>query len=631
MLITLAGHVDHGKSAIVKALTGVDTDRLEEEKQRGLTIDLGFAYSEVNGYRIGFVDVPGHHKFIHNMIAGVAKMQHALVVIAADDGIMPQTREHINILELLGLQRGTVALNKVDRVDPSALSAIKQQVQEFLQPTFLKNANIIEVSVLNKVGLNELLQAMIEVESTAKRLLSKRSTRLNVDRSFSPTGEGTVVTGTLLDGSMSVGDILVVPRSATRVRVKKLVVNGRPKNTAIAGDRCGVQLAGVKTSQIRRGDWLRDPECSLTSKNFTLQLRMLNDCSRQIQSWTSIHLYHGSSHTEGKILPLQPPLTASSSGLVDVSCESALCVALGDRVILRDRSQSQTLGGGVVVSTVAPTTRRRLSSRLENLALLSEAVANDDIQSSIKIACSNHCVKVEELRRSWNCKDKAFSRYFEHQHFVILNDRVLAQQKLHEIYEKIESFLKKFHRQQPTLIGASINAIWNAISEDTETIRFTLEHAVATGNLKVHTGNYSLRLHRATAPMYNRSLFKQIEPLIDSRQPATVGDIARELRIPVRNLEAEMQRFVAAKLLVKVSPKRFYTPTQLQDTAKLVEILSQSGPFSVRDFSNASKIGRMAGIEVLEYFDRIRFTRRDDNVREVIGSYATVNQTSTKS
>jgi len=621
VLITLAGHVDHGKSAIVKALTGTDPDRLEEEQRRGLTIDLGFAYTDFNGVRLGFVDVPGHHKFIHNMIAGVAKKQHALVVIAADDGIMPQTKEHVNILELLDLQRGTVALSKVDRVENNDLNKVKIQVQQFIKNTFLSKAKIVEVSIPEQRGLDQLVKTIVNVEQHAEVQTSKRSIRLAIDRAFSPKGEGTVVTGMLIDGYLSVGDVLVIPRSGKQVRVKKLVANGVEAHNAKVGDRCGLQLTGEKATNIFRGDWLRDPECNFTSKQFTVQFRVLNDFPRTIQHWTPVHLYHGTFHSEGRILPLQHSLTAGDLGLVDVQCHSSLSVAVGDRVILRDRDQSRTVGGGQIVSVIAPSTRRRLTTRLENLSKLTEYVSQENVKGAIESVCRENCVKIRELGQSWNLNASDFTTHLDQQNVAILNERLLSQDKLRNVQSQIYQFLKNFHQQQPTSIGASTNEIWRAMSNDIETVRFVLEHSVLNGRFSVNSGKYSLSTHTATAPNYNQSLYQQVLCYVDVVQPLTIGDIARELRIPTKSLELEMQRLVAAKLLIKVSPKRYYTPQRLKDIAIVVEELATHRPFTVQEFRDASKMGRMAGIEVLEYFDQIRFTRRDEDVRRIIGTF----------
>lgn len=621
MLVTLAGHVDHGKSAIVKALTGTDPDRLADEQRRGLTIDLGFAYADFQGVRLGFVDVPGHHKFIHNMIAGVARRQHALVVIAADDGIMPQTKEHVNILELLGLRRGTVALSKVDKVGKDDLHKVKNQVQQFIKNTFLQGAKIVEVSIPEQKGLDQLVKTIINVERLASIQTLERSIRLAIDRAFSPRGEGTVVTGMLSDGHLSVGDVLVIPRSGKQVRIKNLVTNGVDAHSAKAGDRCGLQLTGEKATNIFRGDWLRDPECNLTANQFTIQLRVLNDFPRTLRHWTSVHLHHGTSHSEGRILPLQPSLTAGNLGLVDVHCQTPLSLVLGDRVIVRDRDQSRTVGGGQVISVTEPRTRRRLTSRLKELTELTELVSQENIQRAIESVCRNKCVTIRELRQAWNLNANDFKTHLDQQNVAILNERLLSRGKLHEVQGQIYQFLKNFHQQHPTSIGASINEIWQAMSDDIETVRFVVEHSVLKRRLGVNSGRYSLTTHTTVAPNYNRSLYQQVLRYVEVVQPLTIGDIAREIRVPPKNLEVEMQKFVIANLLIKVSPKRYYTPKRLKELAILVEELASPGPFSVREFKEASKMGRMAGIEVLEYFDRIRFTHREEGVRRIIGTF----------
>lgn len=621
MLVTLAGHVDHGKSAIVKALTGTDPDRLADEQRRGLTIDLGFAYADFQGVRLGFVDVPGHHKFIHNMIAGVARRQHALVVIAADDGIMPQTKEHVNILELLGLRRGTVALSKVDKVGKDDLHIVKNQVQQFIKNTFLQGAKIVEVSIPEQKGLDQLVKTIINVERLASIQTLERSIRLAIDRAFSPRGEGTVVTGMLSDGHLSVGDVLVIPRSGKQVRIKNLVTNGVDAHSAKAGDRCGLQLTGEKATNIFRGDWLRDPECNLTANQFTIQLRVLNDFPRTLRHWTSVHLHHGTSHSEGRILPLQPSLTAGNLGLVDVQCQSPLSLVLGDRVIVRDRDQSRTIGGGQVISVTEPRTRRRLTSRLKDLTELTELVSQENVQRAIESVCRDKCVTIRELRQAWNLNANDFKTHLDQQNVAILNERLLSRRKLHDVQSQIYQFLKNFHQQHPTSIGASINEIWQAISDDIETVRFVVEHSVLKRRLGVNSGRYSLTTHTTATPNYNRSLYQQVLRYVETVQPLTIGDIAREIRVPPKNLEVEMQKFVIANLLIKVSPKRYYTPKRLKELAILVEELASPGPFSVREFKEASKMGRMAGIEVLEYFDRIRFTHREEGVRRIIGTF----------
>jgi len=306
MIITLAGHVDHGKTTIVKAVTGIDTDRLAEEQARGLTIDLGFAYTDLDGHRIGFVDVPGHHSFIHNMIAGVARMQHALLTVAADDGIMPQTEEHLQILQLLGLDSGTVVLNKVDNADENQLQTVENQLRDCLKPTFLHAASIIKVSAKTGVGISTLQESLADAASRVERVPSSRAFRLPIDRVFSRQGLGTIVTGTVYDGEVNVADDVYLSAIQKNVRVRRLVANGLPSQIARAGDRCGLQIAGVNASEISRGDWLRARDTIATTDTMTLQFELAEGFSREIKNWCHVHVYHGTAHRLGKPMVYRP-------------------------------------------------------------------------------------------------------------------------------------------------------------------------------------------------------------------------------------------------------------------------------------------------------------------------------------
>ncbi|MEE3182313.1 MAG: selenocysteine-specific translation elongation factor, partial [Pseudomonadota bacterium] len=284
MIVTLAGHVDHGKTSIVRALTGTDTDRLAEEKERGLTIDLGFAYSDLGGHRIGFVDVPGHHRFIHNMVAGVASMQHALLVIAADDGVMPQTREHLQILSLLGLKRGTIALSKIDRVSELDVNNRRDEINAFVEGSFLETANIIAVSSEDGQGIDILRDALATAaaEHSSKHQLP-REFRLAVDRSFSTRGVGTVVTGTVVEGQCAVDDQLVLGADATPVRVRSLHVQNQPAPHAVFGDLTAMNLVGVEAEKVQRGDWITKSVVHLPTSNVTVQLSVLRDFPRTVR------------------------------------------------------------------------------------------------------------------------------------------------------------------------------------------------------------------------------------------------------------------------------------------------------------------------------------------------------------
>ena len=621
MIITLAGHVDHGKTAIVKALTGVDTDRLEEEQTRGLTIDLGFAYTDINSHRIGFVDVPGHHNFIHNMIAGVARMQHALLIVAADDGVMPQTEEHLQILQLLGVESGTVVLNKVDKVDRSRLEQVKLQLRSFLQHTFLRSATIVETSAKTGDGINTLRESLAIRVSQRKKNCGSRAFRLAIDRVFSKQGLGTVVTGTVYDGEIRVGDDVYLSSVHKHVRVRRIVANGLPAQIAYTGDRCGAQIAGVSSTEISRGDWLRDTHTVATTDTFTVRFELVDGFPRNIKNWSRVHVYHGTSHRLGKLFVLEGTLRQGINGIVDICVTEPLHVAVGDLIIVRDQSLERTMGGGIVIATTAPMTRRRLPSRIQRLRDLISVVTSNSPGHALIQSSTTKCVNGEDFRLQWNLTDDQFNSCVDRNYIQPVNNRFLAKSTLETVLKQLTTMLDEYHAANKTEFGLTVEQLAKKISQDTETVRFALTYGQNTAKYHAKAGQYAIASRSNVTVSYNRDLYKNLHPLIDKQQPFPVGDIARELKIPLRILENEIKRMLKAKLFVQVSDKRYFTEKRLNELADIALALNKSGPFTVKQFRDQCGMGRMVCIDVLEYFDRVRFTQREADTRQVLGKF----------
>ena len=354
MIVTLAGHVDHGKTSLVKALTGIETDVLREERQRGLTIDLGFAYLDDDGTPLGFVDVPGHHRFIHNMVAGVASRQFALLAVAADDGPMPQSREHLQILNLIGLSQGVVALTKCDRASPERIQAAEQEVRALTAGTFLEKADIHRTSARDGLGIDHLRQALRMAHRNERRTALEREFRLAVDRAFSLRGTGLVATGTVHDGqAFRNGELFVFP-GGDKARVRGLRVQGRDSDQAAAGDRAALNLAGIELPRIRRGCWLTETPCP-ERRSFAIELQVLADFPRPVKHWLPVHVYQATAHATARLALLQPgALPPGQRADAELICDQPLCARHGDRLVLRDQSLERTLGGGRVLTDTPP-------------------------------------------------------------------------------------------------------------------------------------------------------------------------------------------------------------------------------------------------------------------------------------
>ena len=625
MIVTLAGHVDHGKTSIVKALTGVDTDRLAEEKRRGLTIDLGFAYADLGGRRVGFVDVPGHHRFVHNMVAGVAGRQYALLVVAADDGVMPQSQEHLQILRLLGLTSGIVALNKIDRAGEERAHAAREEIGHLVAGSFLADARVIPISCATGRGVDELRQALAQA---AKETATKDSAgsaeapfRLAVDRAFPVRGSGIVATGTVVAGTAHVGDQLVLASNAKALRVRGLRVQDRTAIAATTGDRAAVNLAGARHGDVGRGDWLLEPTMREPATRFALRLQVLDDFPRKLRHNAPVHVHHATSHSHGRVLLIDGAgLEPGDEALVDVLCETPLHVKVGDRLVLRDHARERTLGGGQVYD-LAPTTRRRSPQRRARLA----AIAPHDTGATLAALAHTAPVPAAAFARHWNLHPEHMAKLAQGHGLALLNDRWLHPSWLAGATTLVRDALAAHHRAQPDSDGLTAQQVTRTTTglNGDETV-LALQAATDAGTLRFVQGRYRLAAHRAAVPAEAQRAFDRVRKLLDNHQPPSVGDLAKRLKRPFAELEAMLRPLPGHGFLVRVSDNRYFLPERLRELAALATDLAADGPFTVRQFRDASGIGRNIVIDVLEHFDSIGFTRRQGDTRWVVGDMSLV-------
>ena len=366
MLIGTAGHIDHGKTALIKALTGVDADRLKEEKARGITIDLGYAFAPLpNGEVLGFIDVPGHERFVHNMLAGATGIDFVLLVIAADDGPMPQTREHLEIVDLLGISHGAVALAKIDRVEAARVAEVQAEIEQLLAGTMLAGSPVFPVSSINGDGI-EALRAHLESTAAIRQSHADDGNfRLAVDRCFTLTGSGTVVTGTVFAGGVQVGDKLLVSPSGKEVRVRSIHAQNRAAESGQAGQRCALNLVGVEKKDIARGDWVLAPAVHAPIQRLDVRIKLPATARRALRHWTPVHLHVGAADVLGRVSLLEgTTVEPGAQALAQLVLDQPVGSLRADRFILRDQSAQYTLAGGVVLDPFAPARKVRTPARL---------------------------------------------------------------------------------------------------------------------------------------------------------------------------------------------------------------------------------------------------------------------------
>lgn len=374
MIVGTAGHIDHGKTSLLRALTGIEGDRRPAERQRGITIDLGYLYADLgDGSPTGFIDVPGHERFVHNMLAGASGIDCVLLVVAADDGLMPQTREHLAIVELLGIRRALVALTKIDRVEPQRVQQVRTQVEHLLASGPLARSPIFPLSSSTGEGVEALREALGGLAGEVRERSREGYFRLAVDRAFSVAGSGIVVTGTAFSGQVAVGDELLLGNAGRPVRVRGLHAQNRPAQQAWAGQRVALNIAGERLAleQIQRGDWLLQAALHAPTTRVDIDFRLLPDELRDFTHWTPVHLHLGTQDVTGRLALLEgEQLEPGHRAFAQLVLNAPIQALHGDRLVLRDQSAQRTLGGGRVLDGAAPARNRRTPARLAQLQAL---------------------------------------------------------------------------------------------------------------------------------------------------------------------------------------------------------------------------------------------------------------------
>lgn len=612
MIVTLAGHVDHGKTSLVEALTGTNTDRLAEERRRGLTIDLGFAYLDAGDTTVGFVDVPGHHRFIHNMVAGVAALQHALLVVAADDGPMPQTAEHLDILRLLGVSAGTVALTKLDRADPARLAAARAAIDRLTAGTFLAGAPVIETSTVTGQNVDTLRDRLLGAVRSDRAPADGRPFRLAIDRAFTLKGAGLVVTGTVHAGRVSVDDEVHLFPAGRAARVRDLRVQNRTARSASAGDRAALNLAGIDAGLPARGAWLTAaPDAG--HDRVVMDLEVLADHPRPVRHWTPVHVYHATTHATGRLALLAGSRVAPGErARAELVLDAPLLARRGDRLIVRDHALERTLGGGVVIDNRGLPGRRRASDRLAAI----DAVAAPDPEAALEATLALDGVDLDAFRRLWDLTPAALEELLAGRDATLRQGRLVSNERWRRWRDALAGETTDRHRDDPALQGLRENEYRTEVPA---TFRGALlAELVTAGVLEQRAGRFRPAQHRAALTAEEQSLLARLTPHLDQPQPPSLGDLGKRLRIPLAALQRGIKPLASKGELVVVSDKRVYLPRHVDELAEHARRLAAAGPFTAREFRDASGVGRNVAIDVLEYFDRRRFTRRQGDTRIVV-------------
>lgn len=628
MIVGTAGHIDHGKTSLVKALTGVDADRLKEEKERGITVDLGFAYqAQADGQVLGFVDVPGHEKLVRNMLAGATGIDHVMLVVAADDGPMPQTREHLAILDLLGLQRGVVALSKCDLVDASRLSQVEQDIRALLHGTALATAPVMPVSSVSGQGLDALREHLDAARQQPPARALDGHFRLSVDRSFTLSGIGTVVTGTAVSGRVRVGDRLRLSPSGLEVRVRGLHAQNCVAEEGMAGQRLALNLAGVEKQQVQRGHWLVADALHAPTQRIAARLRLLPSEAKALAHWTPVHLHLGAEDVNARVALLEgSSLQPGGDALVQFDLDRPIGALRGDRFIIRDQSALRTLGGGQVVDPFPPPTRRHRAQLVQSLQAMEASTPGHALQALLALE-SPYGIERRSFALAWNLTSDALEQAEQQAAAITPHDTVgdgeaalwFTRAQIQRYQDRITEALAAHHRRTPDSPGLSQEQLTRQVREKPTAAVFALllGQLVRTGTLRRNGAALALAGHEATLQGTEKLIWERLKPWLDENgflPPRLSELLERDRTLRKDQVLRTLQRLQRMGKVHPVGAEYWFQTEQMLELSLRAKALAEADPnhrLNVRDLRESVGVSRHLSVPLVEYFDEIGLTERD--------------------
>lgn len=616
MIIGTAGHVDHGKTALVKALTGIDADRLAEEKRRGITIDLGYAYSG----ELGFVDVPGHERFVHTMLAGASGIDTALLVVALPEGIRPQTREHVQILSLLGIAGGVVALTKSD-IAADRLGPVSADLEELLFGTPLEGAPMIPVSALTGHGIEDLRAALLA--SAPAHRLAGGYPRLAVDRAFTLSGAGLIVTGTLVSGRIAVEDRLVLSPSGLDVRVRGLHAQNQPTQAAVAGQRVALNITGPKLSKdmVARGDWVLHPDIHAPTTAIDARIMLLPDTPHAMRQDTQVHLHTGAAHIMARVSLLdRQRLEPGGSGLVRLVMPQAIGCLAGDRIVLRDTGATCTIGGGVLIDPFPPRRGRRTDQRLAQLAARESADSVEALRGLLAVPPS--WTDGALFMRARNVPEADRAGLIAAVPAIPAGGLIMAPAAFDDTKRAVVAALASQHRTAPELPGLQQARLRLMLPNRLPVAGFAGVVAALLRDGVIAQDGAWLRLpgHSISLSPVDQKIWTAVRPMLeaDRFRPPRVRDFAAELKLSEPVVRAAMKRLQRMGAVIEVTADHFFLRETVAEMARIAAgAVDAEGLLTAAAFRDRLDNGRKVAIQILEFFDKSGVTIRKGDVRRI--------------
>ena len=631
MIIATAGHVDHGKTELVKALTGIDTDRLLEENARGVSVDLGFAYHTLPDNTIlGFVDVPGHDNFIRNMLAGVAGIDLGLLVVAADDGVMPQTREHLAILSLMEIRQYIVALTKIDRVSSGRVYDVADQVDRLLTAQGHEGVTIYPVCAPENQGIGELMKALkSRVKAASAAWTAEHHFRMSIDRVFTLKGVGLVVTGIVFSGAVRKGESMTLSTDGSQVRVRGIRAHNTASNGAKAGERCAINIAGrgLNKEVVRRGNWLMHPSLYAPPRRIDVEVKVLASETGPLKHWTPTHLHIGADHLSARVAVLSGgAIPAGGQGLAQLVVSRDAFAVHGDTFVLRDQSAQRTIAGGRVIDPFSPKRGRARPARIAALNAMQHRNVTDALRALTD--GSETGVLLTPFSVAYNLPaprlDMLIDRLSLRRVGQQSKQRVFCETQWTRLGAKVVGAVKGFHRAKPMSPGASVKDIQLALSPHIETsiLEVLLGTLVEEQRLNSRGTRFHLPSHNIRISVRDQQLLDRVAPKLAPRSgtPLSLHQAAADLKVDLETLEMTLKTASRLGKMVLIGKNR-YAPThfvaKLGVVAERLAANSADRCFTTAEYRKQTTLGRNFVIDVLEYFDQIGFTERNGNTRYI--------------